>query len=587
LRTLILDTEVYRDYFLAMFLNVETGKTRAFELYDGHAFDAATVRQVLRKHRVVTFNGNNFDVPLLALALNGADAATIKRACDDIIVRGKRGWQVADAPSGIDHVDLIEVAPGTASLKIYGGRLHCPRLQDLPIEPDASIAPEQRPVLREYCANDLATTARLYEALLPQIELREAMSAEYGIDLRSKSDAQIAEAVIAREFERPEVNEGSFKYKAPGFVRFETTQLQDLLALVQRVEFVVPDSGAVMLPAELSGAEIRLGQSVYRLGIGGLHSSEQSVAHLADGDTVLVDRDVASYYPAIILRCGLAPKHMGAAFTHTYRSIVQRRLEAKRRGDKVTADALKSVVNGSFGKLGSKWSRLYSPDLLIQVTLTGQLCLLMLIEALEAEGIPVVSANTDGIVIKCPTDRIPLMDFVVWEWEQATGFETEASQYRALFSRDVNNYIALKAGGGAKLKGAYAPAGLSKNPVNEVCVEAVVRHLLDGTPVEDTIAACRDIKKFLTLRQVKGGAIDQAGNYLGRAVRWYYATGVVGPLRYRINNYTVARSEGARACMELPNDFPEDVNLPWYVREATSILSDIAAVKQQGELCAV
>jgi hypothetical protein len=580
----VLDTEVYKDYFLAMFLNVETNKTRAFELFDGHPFDSATVRQVLRKHRLVTFNGGNFDVPLLALALNGADTATIKRACDDIIVRGKRGWQVADAPEGLDHVDLIEVAPGTASLKIYGGRLHCEKLQDLPIEPDASIEPENRRLLREYCANDLQTTAILYRALLPQIELREAMSQEYGTDLRSKSDAQIAEAVIAKGAERPAVEERSFHFKKPPFVQFATRQLQEVLAMIERVEFVVPDSGTVMLPAELNDAEIRIGQGVYRLGIGGLHSSEQSVAHVADQDTVLIDRDVASYYPAIILRCALAPKHMGAAFTHTYRSIVARRLEAKRRGDNVTANALKIVVNGSFGKLGSKWSRLYSPDLLIQVTLTGQLCLLMLIEALESEGIPVVSANTDGIVIKCPKALVPMMDLVVWEWEQATGFETEATEYRALYSRDVNNYVALKPDGKVKLKGAYAPAGLSKNPTNQVCVDAVIAYLLNGTPVAETIAACRDVRRFLTLRQVKGGAIDQQGHYLGRAVRWYYATGVVGPLRYKLNNYTVARSEGARALMELPATFPDDVNLAWYIREAESILSDIAALKQQGEL---
>lgn len=62
----------------------------------------------------------------------------------------------------------------------------------------------------------------------------------------------------------------------------------------------------------------------------------------------------------------------------------------------------KIVLNGTFGKLGSKYSFLYSPNLMIQVTITGQLALLMLIEALEAAGISVVSANTDGIVSRCP-----------------------------------------------------------------------------------------------------------------------------------------------------------------------------------------
>ena len=589
-QTLILDLEIYRDYFLAMFKNVDTGNVRGFELYDGQDFDVATVRAILKKYRLVTFNGLNFDMPLLMLALRGADNALIKKGCDAIIQNNLRGWQFeqqfnVEVPKTLDHIDLIEVAPGTASLKIYGGRLHCAKMQDLPIEPDASISEADRELLRTYCANDLATTLDLYRKLLPQIELRERMSEQYGIDLRSKSDAQIAEAVIGRqvgqavgrEIKRPEVPAGAmFKYRFPDFLNMTTPVMAPIRRIIDASLFVVPDSGKVMMPKLLADLKIEIGAGVYRMGIGGLHSSEQSTAHLADDDHILVDRDVASYYPAIILRTELAPKHMGKSFSTVYGEIVQRRLDAKRAKDSVTADALKITINGSFGKFGSKWSKLYSPDLLIQTTLTGQLALLMLIEALESEGIPVVSANTDGIVIKCPVSKVAMMEFVVWEWEQATRFDTEATYYRALYSRDVNNYIAIKPDGGFKLKGAYAPAGLQKNPTNEICTGAVVKFLIDGTPVEDTIRACRDIRKFVTIRQVKGGAV-KGDQFLGKAVRWYYAAGVTGTINYKINGYTVARSEGARPLMELPEQFPDDVDFDWYIREARSILDDIGA----------
>jgi len=595
--TLILDCEIYQDYFLAMFLNVETGNTRAFELHVEQALDVETLRTILRKYRLVTFNGANFDIPLLMLALSGANNARIKRGCDAIINNNLRGWQFEQqfnvvTPKALDHIDLIDVAPGSASLKIYGGRLHSQRLQDLPIPPDASISPEQRALLRDYCANDLRTTLDLYRKLQPQIELRERMTEQYKIDLRSKSDAQIAEAVIGQQVSltlgekvvRPEVPSGTrFHYRPPTFIQFSTEVMRETLAMVCRSEFVVPDTGKVVMPKELAEAAIKIGAGTYRMGIGGLHSSEQSVAHHATLGNILVDRDVVSYYPAIILRTGLAPKHMGKAFTLAYHDIVKRRLAAKRSGDKVTADALKITINGSFGKFGSKWSKLYSPDLLIQTTLTGQLSLLMLIEALESEGISVVSANTDGIVIKCPAAKAALMEFVVWEWEQATSFETEATYYRSLYSRDVNNYIAIKPDDGVKVKGAYAPAGLQKNPTNEICTDAVVQHLVKGARVEDTVNECRDIRKFITIRQVKGGSVDQAGNYLGKAVRWYYAQGVTGPLTYKLNGYTVARSEGAKPLMELPEQFPGDVDFNWYISEAHSILNDVGATAPEME----
>lgn len=596
--TLGLDVEVYKNYFLLGFLNFESGNVKQFEMtlpaIEGDKGDIYgeeqivlnrdAIRNILQRYRVVSFNGNHYDIPIITAALKGADCAKLKDLSDKIIVNNIAVWNLGIGDMvNCDHIDIFEVAPGMASLKIYGGRLHCRKMQDLPIEPGATITPADRELLRTYNANDLVTTKDLYVHLKPQIELREQMSKVYGIDLRSKSDAQIAEAVIVKEvgkslgqITRPEVPSGTrFAYVPPKFITFETPELQALLATISRLEFLVPDGGNVQMPKELEKAAIRVGAGLYRLGIGGLHSSEQTISHYADETVELTDTDVVSYYPIIILTNNLAPAHMGAAFSRCYRSLVDQRISAKRAGNKVGADTIKIVVNGSFGKFGSKWSKLYSPHLLIQTTLTGQLALLMLIERLEALGVTVTSANTDGVGLKTPLALRDARDAVIGEWERLTGFETESTLYAALHSRDVNNYVALKPDGGLKLKGAYAPAGLQKNPTNEVCVRAVIAFLRDRTPVETTIRQSTDIRQFVTIRQVKGGAVDQQGEYLGKAVRWYYAKGVEGPIRYKVNGYTVARSEGARACMELPETFPEDVDFDWYITEAKSILADV------------
>ncbi|MEG7688959.1 hypothetical protein U2044_15310, partial [Listeria monocytogenes] len=66
----------------------------------------------------------------------------------------------------------------------------------------------------------------------------------------------------------------------------------------------------------------------------------------------------------------------------------------------------KIMINGTFGKTGSQYSVLFAPTMLIQTTITGQLSILMLIEWHEHYGIPVISANTDGIVINCPRDKL-------------------------------------------------------------------------------------------------------------------------------------------------------------------------------------
>jgi hypothetical protein len=84
------------------------------------------------------------------------------------------------------------------------------------------------------------------------------------------------------------------------------------------------------------------------------------------------------------------------------------------------------------------------------------------------------------------------------------------------------------------------------------------------------------VRKFISIRSVKGGAVKE-GYTLGKAIRWYYATGVEGQITYKINGYAVARTEGAKPLMTLPETLPDDIDYDWYVRECESIINDIGA----------
>lgn len=588
----VMDIECYKNYFLIAFRNLETKQTVSVEMYPGKPLDTQKILRIIRNNQIYTFNGNHYDIPIMRLALKmGTVNADLKLASDAIILQNLKPWEAErkfNLPQvpWLDHVDLIEVAPGQASLKIYGGRLHSKRMQDLPIEPNDLIEPDDRIKLSSYCVNDLDTTIDLYNKLRAQIELREEMSKEYGIDLRSKSDAQIAEAVIRSEIEkvkghkvyRPEVeSDYAFEYSTPSFIDFKTPVLQNILSLVENTVFTLDKNGSVDMPEVLESAKIKIGKSVYRMGIGGLHSSEKSVSHKSDAKYILKDKDVTSYYPSIIILLRLFPEHLGEVFLTIYQRILDRRVHAKATGDKVTNESLKIVLNGSFGKFGSMWSTLYSPNLLIQTTITGQLALLMLIEEIELNGIQVVSANTDGIVIKCPRDREDELESIIEAWEKKTGFNMEEAIYQALYSRDVNNYIAIKENGKPKLKGAYAEAGLQKNPNNSICIEAVVNYLTKGTPVDETIEWDCDVRKFVTIRQVNGGGMKD-GEFLGKAVRWYYAKNTTGYIEYKTNGNKVSRSDGAKPLMLLPELLPNDIDYDWYNKEAIDILHDIGAL---------
>ena len=584
----VLDIECYTNYFLIAIKSMANDKVVTFERSDWSDFDAEQLNSVLRKYTIITFNGNRYDLLLLKGSIAGFDASKLKVMSDDIIVNNVRAWDTESKYNlpqckYIDHIDLIDVAPGKASLKIYGGRLHSKRMQDLPIEPSAIIKLDERELLTSYCINDLDTTIDLFNKLSSQIDLREKMGEELGMDLRSKSDAQIAEAVIKKQIEaikgtkiyRPDLPNGfSFNYVPPKFIKFKHPELVNALEVFKSEAFTLNEKGDADEPEKVGKLKVKINQTVYQLGIGGIHSCEKTVNYIAGNDYILVDRDVTSYYPNIILNQRLYPKHIGTEFLTAYKSIVEKRVHAKRTGDKVTDASLKIVINSSFGKFGNKWSALYSPDLLIQTTVTGQLALLMLIEALEGSGIQVVSANTDGIVIYCHKRNQAALFSIIAAWEETTGFNTEETAYTALYSRDINNYVAFKPSGSYKAKGAYADAELSKTPTAQVCVQAVVDHLQLDIPIETTIRSCQDTRMFVSVRSVTGGAV-KGDTYLGKAVRWYYALGETGSINYKKNGNKVAMTDGAKPLMLLPAKPPKDIDRQWYITKAYAILADL------------
>lgn len=601
------DIECYANYFLAMFLD-EEGRVGAVEMYDEYPLDEDKFIRLLTRegYELQTFNGLNYDMPISRLALTGATNADLKAASDHIIEGNLKGWQFErqypQAQLSINHVDLMEVAPGRHGLKMYMARLHAKRMQELPIEPTALITPEQRVILKRYCYNDLVGTRLLSDDLSEQLSLRRAMTQDMRDDLarcahghlmdwpdlRSKSDAQIAESVLKQRVfittgaiprKRP-TDEKAFNYVPPEYIRFKEPSLVEALDTIRNATMVIkPDTGHVAMPKEIEKLRITIGSTTYKMGIGGLHSQESCVSHVATDDTLLKDIDVVSYYPSMILNMGMYPIAVGPTFLTEYRTILDERVTAKRAKQKVKADSLKITLNGTFGKTASKYSILYNPRMMIATTLTGQLSILMLIEALESRGIPVVSANTDGIVVKCPLRLEPILKRIVQVWEQVTNLETEETHYKAIYSRDVNSYVAVKTDGSAKTKGAFAKQAINKSPQNQICADAVVAYLTKGVPAEDTIRACDDIRQFLTVRYVKGTAVKDGEN-LGKIVRWYRSTVVQGTMQYADNGNRVPRSARGRPVPDLPDSFPADVDIDWYIEEAREMLMDIAAIER-------
>lgn len=225
---LVFDIECFPNYFLAAFRSLRHKKALIFELYDGCSLDIPKLRWVCNNFCLIGFNSKHYDIPMLTLALAGKSCAELKAATNQIINEDTSSWKVlksADVEElNVNHIDMLEIAPLQASLKMLAGRMNAKRMWDLPFNPDTELPKDQRDIVRWYCINDLNQTELLYNELLPQINLRRKMSVQYETDLRSMSDAQIAESVIKHELQKttpflckPNVTVGTV-YKLSGAV---------------------------------------------------------------------------------------------------------------------------------------------------------------------------------------------------------------------------------------------------------------------------------------------------------------------------------------------------------------------------------
>lgn len=647
LKHCIFDTEIIgmkKPVFLLCCTIVETGEV--FSFWGHKPKDVDRLEKMLERDDLqwIGFNSENFDRPLVAACLMGHDANDIKLLATNIVEGRLKSFQTY-RDYGIEffkynHVDLWDVAPGVMiSLKTYAGRLGYPTMVDMPYHHDTDLTPKQMKELEKYCINDLGVTRALWEDLQEALRLREALSMEYDIDLMSKSDAQIAEAIFKTTVGIKAGSRGQIpsfvEYRAPKFIKTNNNDINKLIDRLEETSFHLNRiNGQVIAPAFLEPV-LKVGKGTYQVGVGGLHSTHDLSFYMeATKDSLISDFDVTSYYPNIMMKAGLTPQlefGKGQVFIDEYQKIYDRRMIAKDAGQKILSNSLKIMLNGTFGKLGSVYCCFYAPELLLAVTLTGQLNLLCLIHEIEKKGMRVLSANTDGIMVNYrPDQREALMKIIVTN-SKRTGFNYEETPYSKVAIKDVNNYIAIKTPDkngkvSAKRKGLYALSGVQemKNPTMEVCGHMAVDYLIEGVKPEDSISRYKDIKDFVAIRNVGdgGGGIQHPrtitvddwvevypgqwwkqsvldehgigfcapvrrksrpkpyekgvdGKPFGRVARWYMTTKKLPAITGVKSGSKVAKTEGGMLCLTLPDKLPADLDYQWYINETYAHLTDM------------
>ncbi len=308
--------------------------------------------------------------------------------------------------------------------------------------------------------------------------------------------------------------------------------------------------------------------------------------------------DVASYYPHLMTICGYTSRNIPSP--EVFENVLEQRMKAKAAGDKATANALKLVVNTTYGAMLNQYNDLFDPLMGRSVCITGQLFLLELAQNLyqNIEDLVIVQLNTDGVMLEFYEDQYDEVLAIVNEWQSRTGFELEEDSVALIAQKDVNNYVEVQPNGSVKTKGGYlvrgiAPAG-AFNINNNACIVATAlkEYFVNGTPVEETINGCNDIFQFQLI--AKAGAKYREAYHLVdgeqvpvQKVNRVYATKDerYGKLfKVKAENDATAKIEMLPEHCIIDNDNQlsiDDVDKTFYIEMAKKRINDFLGVKPE------
>jgi hypothetical protein len=286
------------------------------------------------------------------------------------------------------------------------------------------------------------------------------------------------------------------------------------------------------------------------------------------------------------------PPYLSSKYLELLRSFFDKR-KSYPKGHSLNT-GYKLMINGSYGLLNEYNSPIYYPQGAMQVTITGQLYLLYLLELLDQKlsQLLVIQCNTDGTSIKYKRSERHLVVEAMKEWEEFTKIGLEDVFYKKMIINDVNNYIALDVNNKAKHKGLFTlDLEKHKNSSFMIVPIALSKYFIEGIPVETTIKNHDNIYDFcgvvkgkknfkVNLYGVKNGEVFKETQQ--RITRYYISKNINRLIKdfEDKRQVSVHSSNGVTILNTITDDLKyEDLDRAFYIKECYKIINNIVKVQ--------
>ena len=562
----VYDIEVFQNIFHCSVKNTETNNIYKFEISERKNQLRELVKFFKQVDKYITwgdyyttninipanvifcgYNNLHYDNPIINYIIEYEDKLmqyNIPTICSSIFNLSKtittssedniEAWKHWKYQIWFDTFDILTMLYSNklrVGLKEIQVTMQYPNVQEFVCDWTKPLPLEDFDSMIDYNINDIESTSELLNRCKKDVDLRIAIEDEYGVRVLSKDGVNIGMKILTQKYlEKTGLTWQDIKdLRSPmsviplkdvilPFIKYDSPILQRVLDDMKN-QIVSP--GRKGYENKFVFNNLR-----YSVGVGGIHSVNSPEIIIPRDDEMLIDIDVASLYPSMLIEYEFYPKHLGKEFLEVYKQIKDERIEAKHNGDKVKNETLKLALNGLSGNLQNEHNFCYSPFAVMQIRINGQLLLLMLAEKLTQIGCRIVQANTDGLFVLLKKDAYSKVNSICREWEQLTKLTLEEDRFKAMYQYAINDYFAITEDNKVKEKGMFITAvKLGKGLTPKIIPKAVISFFKDGIPVEDTIKNCTDIRDFLMSEKTgKQWHVEYINEEQQRTNRFYAST---------------------------------------------------------------
>lgn len=348
------DIENFGGFFCAVFYN---GIRSCTFLGNQLRSLAAFVKQ--KDLDLVGYNNFGYDDILLkhVVADPTITVAKLNEIGKRIIDKGNRLpedlFKIQYAPNPWRHsIDMYQILNKKGSLKEWECREHMPTVMDAPVDFNKPLPTSDHKKTIEYCTNDTVAVWKLAEIYAEKIDLRFTLMEMFDVGPRLLvlGDAGVAQNILIDKYSKRtggwSSTARSAAQKSPDNtarvwkvaqlvsprVRYATAEMREFFERFKAVRVMGDGPGTswsyedprLKEPVSLCGLAIQMG-------VGGLHTVDTPGRFHGTKDVAIIDLDVTSYYPSLMIEEKIFPAHLGPSFTADYVALRDMRLAAKKK----------------------------------------------------------------------------------------------------------------------------------------------------------------------------------------------------------------------------------------------------------------